>query len=160
MSRVEVFIKSVSPDTESSPPSKPESPEPLSPPKPPVDREGVELLLKRLGKTKYLQLPTYEYHKRGKNWIAAITGTDPKYKFKREFIHIKTIDNTKVIEEDRILNVKFVQFFSMYYTGGGRESWDDEKRHYNGYWEIIAIDVSGAWAVKTKERNILEYFSA
>lgn len=85
-------------------------------------------MFKRIGRTKYLALPTYEHHKRSKNWVAAIEGLDPKYKFNRRFIKIHTVDNIKAIEETEVLNLKYIQFYSMYFTGSGKEHWDEEKK--------------------------------
>jgi len=62
-------------------------------------------MFKRIGRTKYLALPTYEHHKRSKNWVAAIEGLDPKYKFNRRFIKIHTVDNIKASEIRRQLQL-------------------------------------------------------
>ena len=94
-------------------------------------------------------LPFWEYHRRGKNWVALIKGSDPKFKFQREFLDTIQIDGKKFLEEIKPKQV--YEFRHIYYTGSGRPS----PSKIDGFW---LYEGNRNWK-KLTEAEILAHFS-
>lgn len=98
------------------------------------------------------KLDCYENHRRGKNWIAAITDYNPKntYKFERKFKNITKIDNEAYT--DFFNNNTVYQFEAAYYSGGGHKSTTDYEK-YNGFY--LFKDLTFTKIISEKEAIIM-----
>ena len=63
----------------------------------------------------------WEKHRRGKNWIAQITGLDKRYGYKRKFLKMVWMGREKVFQLEDFLVGNIYEVASVYYTGGGKE---------------------------------------
>lgn len=60
-------------------------------------------------------------HQRGKNWIARITGMDPQFGYKREFLQMVNMGREKVFELKGFKIGEIYEIASEYYTGSGNK---------------------------------------
>ena len=79
-------------------------------------------------KLKMFEATHYYDHRRAKNWVAKLTGLDPKYKFNRDFVRGSNMDG------DHYYNLSdgIYQVENTYYSGRGAPS----PRESNGYYEV------------------------
>ena len=78
----------------------------------------MELDVRYEGQKAYIDVASvFCGHKRCKNYIAHITGKDPKYGLKREFL--KPVDD-RLYDEDEFKEGEIYEFKSVYYSARGR----------------------------------------
>lgn len=95
-------------------------------------------------------IDSWETHSRGKNYLASITGTDTKYKFKREFLNNKScLDGDIYFPVSSFEGVLFLEIRNIYFSGSGRKS-ESEK---SGYYQI-EIREDGLYGERLSETDL------
>ena len=81
-----------------------------------------ELILERVNKTFVARPSQWEYHKRGKNWGARLTGLDAKYGFARKFLNLTDFSGEKLYKLEDFEAGGFYEWKCIYFSGGGSPS--------------------------------------
>ena len=99
-------------------------------------------------------IDSWEDHKRGKNYLASLTGHGGEYKFKREFLNdMERIDEGIYFPVSSFESVRFLEVVNAYYSGGGNKS----KGPKDGRYEIQIRD-DGIYGKRMTERELIIAF--
>jgi len=120
--------------------------------------DTVEFPVVEVGGVPYINVSQYyETHRRGKNYVARITGAGGQYKWKREFLKFKTLDGERFVPLAEVMEDP-VEFAFIYYTGSGHP-----QPNLKGFYRFKEVKESedGKVAVfeRMTEKQLTDYFA-